>query len=75
MTPKQYNFVKNARIVGITLGVAAVVLLGFAIFKDKEITATNLIALAAILVNFVSIFMNKPTPPNEQTTRETPETK
>ena len=65
MTQKQYNFIKNARIAGITLGIAAVVLLGFAIFKDKNITATNLIALAAILVSFISIILNKPLPPNE----------
>jgi hypothetical protein len=68
MTGKQYNFTKNARIVGITLSSVSLVLIAFAVFKDKEITATNLITLAALIVGFVSIVLNKPTPPPEPPT-------
>jgi accessory gene regulator protein AgrB len=63
MTTKQYNFVKNARIVGITLCIVSLVLIAFAVFQDKQITATNLITLAALIVGFISIVLNKPTPP------------
>jgi hypothetical protein len=63
MTQRQYNFAKNARVIGITLSVVALVLLGFTIFKDKQITASNLITLAAVVVGFISIVINKPTPP------------
>jgi len=63
MTSKQYDFVKNMRLIGITLGVVALVLLGFAIFKDKNVTATNIISLAAIIVSLASTILNKPIPP------------
>jgi hypothetical protein len=63
MTLKQYNFAKNTRIVGITLSIVAIVLVGFAVFKDKNITATNLITLAALALGLISIIANKPNLP------------
>jgi hypothetical protein len=65
MTTKKYEFVKNMRLVGITLGVVALVLLGFAIFKDRNINATNIISLAAIIVSLAGTILNKPLPPSD----------
>ena len=63
MTQRQYNFYKNTRIVGITLIAAALLLVGFAVFQDKSVTASNLITLAALITSLAAMIVNKPIPP------------
>jgi hypothetical protein len=75
MTQKQYNFSKNIRTLVIVLGAAYLIFGAGAIFNGYKLTSTNYIMLVIIILNLINAIFNKPTPPNEQTTREIPETK
>ncbi|HEX9503556.1 MAG TPA: hypothetical protein VF974_04520 [Patescibacteria group bacterium] len=71
-----YNFQKNTRILVMVLGLIYFVFGAGAVFTGYKPTVSNYAVLIIILLNLINALVNKPTPPrNEQTTRETPETK
>ncbi len=75
MTPKQYNFSKNIRYLVLVLGIVYLIFGAGAVFNGYKLTTTNYIMLVIVVLNLINAIFNKPTPLNEQTTRETPDTK
>ena len=74
-TPKQYTFARNIRYVVIVISLVFFVFGAGAVFTGYKPNTNNYITLGIIIVNFVNALINKPLPPNEQTTGEAPETK
>jgi hypothetical protein len=79
MTENRYQLAQNMRTVGLTLNVVLLVLIGFLMFDNGEVTGLNIITLVAAVINCVYFVINKPLhkPENkdEQIPGKTPDTK
>jgi hypothetical protein len=63
MMTKQYDFLKNIRIVSIVLGAAYLVFMAGAAFTGYSLNLVHYLVLIVIVVNLVNAVLNKPTPP------------
>ena len=63
MTPKQYAFLKNLRIIVIVLGAAYLVFGAGAIFTGYKPTPGNYAILGVVILNLLNAIINKPVLP------------
>ena len=66
MTPKQYSFAKNARLVAIALAVVYFIFGAGAIFTGFKPNFSQWVISLFFLVQLVGWYFNKPTPPPSQ---------
>jgi hypothetical protein len=65
MTPLRYKFLANARVVSMTLGFIALLIVIIQGYVDDDFDALRVIVMVLIALNIVYIYIAKPRNPDE----------